>query len=60
MWPQQLDFLTGEQLGADFHITALVNGVTKLFTVTTTNSSVVASCGAEPKAGMLHQITAGN
>jgi len=60
MWPQQLDFLTGEQLGADFHITALVNGVTKLFTVTTTNSSVVASCGAEPKASMLHQITAGN
>ena len=60
MWPQQLEFLSCERLGADFHITVLINGVTESFTVTTTDTNVVASCGAEPKVSTLHHITAGN
>lgn len=57
VWPRRPEFQSSEQEGTDHHITALVDGVSQIFTVTTTIVEMVASCGAKPKSSTRYQLT---
>lgn len=56
VWPHRPKFESSEQEGTDHHITALVDGVSQIFTVTSTAVEMVASCGAEPKSSTRYQL----
>lgn len=56
VWPQRLEFESSEQRGSDYEISALVNGDSQTFTVSSTIVDTVASCGADPKSSTRYQL----
>jgi hypothetical protein len=56
VWPQKPLFESSEQKDTEHHITAVVNGIRQMFTVTTTIVETVASCGADPKSSTQYQL----
>jgi hypothetical protein len=53
-----VEFESCEQTGSDYHITAMINGASEMFTVSTTIVEIVASCGAEPKSDTRYELKA--
>jgi hypothetical protein len=56
VWPQKPEFQSCATHGTEYHLTALINGASQLFTVTTKIVNTVASCGAEPKSETRYQL----
>lgn len=56
VWPQEPEFQTCVQKGANYQITVLINGAEKTFFVATTTEDIVLSCGADPKSNTRYQL----
>lgn len=56
VWPREVVFLSCEQRGNDFYISARVDSVSESFVVTSTPVSTVASCGGDEKSDTWYQM----